>query len=79
MSFFFWLQDLSSQPGTEPRTMAVKAPSPNHWTTGNSQGRDHIFSARSQIWKHCIHSQRDTWSLSPAHLCPDPGPTLPFL
>lgn len=22
--FFFWLQDLNSQPGTEPRTMAVK-------------------------------------------------------
>ena len=27
------LQDLSFQPGIEPRPTAVKSPSPNHWTT----------------------------------------------
>ena len=28
------LWDLSSRPGTEPRSLPVKVPSPDHWSTG---------------------------------------------
>ena len=69
-SLFFWLcfeayGILVPQSGTEPRPLAVKAPSPNHWTTKElpsllfcaGQGQDDSFTCPAQQLKMLINSK----------------------